>query len=193
RWHERTAGEYQDVGRGGGEASQGQGAPFKDFGVRRRAAVGVGLGSRQDENFVFALLAIVELAVEKPQVMFEIFQITVSQADYGNPPANRALQRDQRQGLRAARQPRDANRIFTRPRFGHEPLKIFILFKSLKASRHYKLQDSIVISTCRNVAQSVRSNRLSSSLRQKVNSILPRPRPRPRRVRRSVRCPNHPP
>src|SRR5262249_61626384 len=74
-----------------------------------------------------------------------------------------------------------------------EPLKFFLLLNSRKDSRHYNPRDSIVISPCRNVAQSVRSNRLSSSLRQKVNSILPRPRPRPRRVRRSVRCPNHPP
>src|SRR5262249_28844025 len=174
------AGEHHDVARAGGQAPQRQGAPFKDFGVRRRAAVRVGLGSRQDENFVFALLAIVELAVGKPQGMFEIFEIPVSQADYANPPANRALQRDQRQGFRAARQPRDTNRIFARPRFGREPLKIFILFKSPKESRHYKLQDSIVISTRRNDAKSVRSNRLSTTLPHNLNSILPPPRPPPR-------------
>ena len=80
-----------------------------------------------------------EIAVEKPQVSFEIFQIAVSQADHGQAPADGLLQRDERQSLRPAPQPSDAEQTSPGARLGHEPLKIFILFESLKESRHYKL------------------------------------------------------
>src|SRR5215468_2454641 len=109
--------------------------------MRRRAAVRVGFRSGQDENFVLALRAVVEMAVEKPQVSFEVFQIAVSQADHGQTSPDGALQRDERQSLRPARQPRDAEQRLPGARLGHESPKIFILFESLKESRHYKLPD----------------------------------------------------
>jgi hypothetical protein len=76
------------------------------------------------------------MAVEKPQVSFEVFKIAVSQADHGQTASDGALQRDERQSLRPARHPRDAEQRLPGARLGHESLKIFILFESLKESRH---------------------------------------------------------
>src|SRR5262245_7939940 len=80
------------------------------------------------------------MAVEKPQVSFEVLQIAVSQADHGQTAADGALQRDERQSLRPARQTRDAEQTPPGARLGHETPKFFILFESLKESSHHKLQ-----------------------------------------------------